>query len=83
MFECERCGQCCRRVGRTILGGDLAGSDGVCRYLDKTTNLCTIYAERPLLCRVDDFYDAYLSTTLSREEFYRQNKDICRQLQSE
>ncbi len=57
--------------------------DGSCRHLDKTTNLCTIYAERPLICRVDDFYDAYLSTTIEREEFYRQNKDICRQLQSE
>lgn len=83
MFECERCGQCCRRVGRTILAGELALPDGSCRHLDKATNLCRIYAERPMICRVDDFYDAYLTTTLSREEFYRENKEICRRFQSE
>ncbi|MBQ9480439.1 MAG: YkgJ family cysteine cluster protein [Selenomonadaceae bacterium] len=83
MFDCERCGRCCRRVGRTALGEDMALLDGSCRYLDKATNLCTIYERRPLICRVDDFYDAYMSKAMTREEFYRRNKNVCRMFRNE
>lgn len=81
MFPCERCGQCCRNVGRTIFGKFLADNDGICKYLDLNTNLCTIYNSRPLECNVDKYYDLYYKGKKGREEFYSENKLICRQLQ--
>ena len=81
MFECERCGCCCRRVGEVFFAKSMALSDGCCKYFDKKTNLCTIYEERPIFCRVDEYYEKFLSDKITREEFYRQNKEICRQFQ--
>ena len=83
MFPCERCGQCCRHVGQTIFAMHLARPDGVCKYLNEATNLCTIYDSRPLICRVDEFYEKNLSHEMSREEFYRVNKNICKKFQEE
>ena len=61
----------------------LARPDGVCKHLDEATNLCTIYDSRPLICRVDEFYEKNLSHEMSREEFYRVNKNICKQFQED
>lgn len=83
MFPCERCGQCCRRVGETIIGKHLARPDGVCKHLDESTNLCTIYATRPIFCRVDEFYETNFSHEMSREEFYRLNKQLCKKFRGE
>ena len=82
MFPCEQCGRCCRRVGEVFFAKSMALPDGSCKYLDKSTNLCKIYKERPIYCRVDDYYDKFLSDKMSREEFYEQNKKICRKFQS-
>ena len=82
MFPCERCGQCCRRVGESIVGRHLARPDGICKFLDEATNLCTIYETRPDICRVDEFYEKNLSNEMSREEFYSVNKKICKKFQS-
>ena len=60
----------------------MAKPDGICKYLDESTNLCTIYNERPIFCRVDDFYEKNLSDKMSREEFYRLNKEICKKFQA-
>jgi len=82
MFTCEKCGCCCRRVGESFLGRQMAKPDGICKYLDESINLCTIYNERPIFCRVDDFYEKNLSDKMSREEFYRLNKEICKKFQA-
>lgn len=60
----------------------MALDDGTCKYLDKETNLCTIYNERPDFCRVDEFYEKNFADIMTREEFYRLNKKICLQLQA-
>ena len=52
MFHCDKCGICCRSLRRSPLYSGLDRGDGVCRYLDG--NLCSIYATRPLLCRMDE-----------------------------
>ena len=50
-FLCSKCGACC------ILAGSLYGlpdrGDGACAYLDDN-DLCSIYEDRPLICRVSD-----------------------------
>lgn len=80
MFNCEQCGCCCRNVGKSILGKHLALPNGVCKYLNQATNLCTIYKSRPIFCNVDAYYEKYLKYELSREEFYKINKQECETL---
>lgn len=74
-FDCCKCGECCRHLGSSHIYAHLHDGSGVCRYLDG--DICSIYADRPLLCRVDDVYDAYFSDTISREEYYRLNEQAC------
>lgn len=83
MFPCERCGACCRRIGEVPLVQHMAKANGACKYLNEVTNLCMIYPDRPIFCRVDEFYEKNLSDKMTREEFYRLNKDICKKFQSE
>ena len=79
-FDCSCCGACCRCLG-IIFGKDfeLCDPDGVCKYLDRNTNLCTIYDDRPLLCRVDELYDSgyFDSYGLTRDEYYEQTRKEC------
>jgi hypothetical protein len=78
-FPCCQCGCCCRHVNLSAIYTELDRGDGVCKYL--SGNLCSIYKERPLLCRVDESYERFFSKDMSREEFYRLNLDVCEKLQ--
>lgn len=62
------------------LYADLDTGNGTCRYLDG--NLCSIYSERPLLCRIDECYDTYFKEIMGKEEYYRQNKIMCQILKN-
>lgn len=81
MFDCDCCGECCRHLNFSPLYADLDRGDGVCRYL--VGNLCSIYDERPVLCRVDECYTLYFQKYMSLEEYYRRNKEICRWFKQE
>lgn len=81
MFKCNQCGECCRHLDRTNLYPWLNRGDGVCRYLKD--NKCSIYAERPLLCRVDESYEAYFKDFYTLEEFYEMNYQVCNRLKNE
>ena len=83
MFPCNRCGQCCRHLHLSTLYARLDRGDGVCRYLDETSSLCTVYDHRPLLCNVDAMYDLYFSQFMTREEYYEQNRKSCKTLQDD
>lgn len=82
-FICSRCGACCRCIGLNPEARELGmcNSDGSCIYLDKDTNLCTIYENRPLICRVDDLYDTGCFKDLSRSDYYNLNYESCKKLQ--
>lgn len=83
MFKCSECGLCCRHIYRSSYLKDYQDIDGVCKYLNRKTNLCTIYATRPLVCSVDKYYETYFKEQMSREEFYELNYQSCRKLQQE
>ena len=83
MFPCEKCGCCCRKVGEVFFAKYLALPDGSCKNLDQNSNLCKIYDQRPIFCRVDEFYDQKYSSEMSREEFYKINKELCKKFQDE
>uniref|UniRef100_A0A6M3L4T4 Putative zinc-or iron-chelating protein n=1 Tax=viral metagenome TaxID=1070528 RepID=A0A6M3L4T4_9ZZZZ len=60
-FNCEKCGSCCKAVG--------------CELLTKN-NLCSIYEDRPDICRVDTMYEA-IGGGLDRQQFYKLQKEAC------
>ena len=41
-----------------------------------------IYNERPLLCRVDEAYDAYFQSEITKEEYYRLNYEGCKRIRN-
>ena len=78
MFECDKCGCCCRNVDKNEIYASLDRGDGTCKYL--VGNLCSIYETRPIMCRVDEAYDRFFKNTWSREVYYQINKDACEKL---
>ena len=82
-FFCDKCGLCCRHIkGIKELEGFDKGN-GVCKYLDEKTNLCEIYENRPLICRVDDMYHKYFNKIYSKQEYYKLNYNACKKLKGE
>lgn len=80
MFECDCCGECCRNLSKSTLYVELDRGDGICKYLEG--NLCSIYENRPLLCRIDECYEVFFSGVMTRKEFYKINKDECEKMKS-
>lgn len=78
MFQCDKCGACCRNLNLSPLYAELDRGDGICKYL--SGNLCTIYKERPILCRIDESYYAFFANSISKEEYYRLNYEACDKL---
>lgn len=83
MFECDRCGICCMNLQKSTLFADLDRGDGICRYFDIVSRLCTVYRDRPLKCNVDKSYDAYFIEKMSREQYYQLNYEACKNLKKE
>ena len=79
MFECTKCGECCRNLNKSPLYKDLDDGNGICIYLKG--NLCDIYHNRPLLCRVDECYQLFFKDKIGLEEYYQLNYEMCRKLQ--
>lgn len=80
MFNCSRCGLCCMNIGGSPLFEDLDRGDGVCKYYDDASKLCTIYEERPVKCNVDLAYGLYFTEVMPIDEFYELNYAVCREL---
>ena len=78
MFQCSRCGECCRHLDLSPLYRELDRGDGTCIYL--ASNLCSIYESRPLICRVDESYWAFFAKTLTKEAYYELNHRFCEEL---
>jgi Fe-S-cluster containining protein len=57
--------------------GDLRLPNGACKYYDPLLKLCTVYEQRPLKCRIDDYYEAHLIQTYSRKQYYELNVQAC------
>lgn len=79
-FPCNACGKCCRKVFLSDETAYLDRGDGVCRHFNEETNLCLIYHQRPLICRVEEYYRQNLSHIYQWEDFVRINIEICENL---
>ena len=80
-FNCVKgCAICCMSVGRfNIPAWDKEGKvkdrgDGICVHLDTKSLLCTIYEDRPLICRVEDSAPRWLPLRLS----FWMTEQLCR-----
>lgn len=82
MFKCDCCGECCRHIAGIIPLEPFDDRKGVCRFLDREKNLCSIYASRPLVCNVDAMYETFFADKMSREEFYLANHEVCEKLKA-
>ena len=83
MFPCTRCGECCCHVQGSELTSHLDDGSGVCRHFDRTALECSIYHDRPLICRIDECYGRYFHHRMSQEDYYRLNADACNEMQAE
>ena len=78
MFNCDKCGACCRNLNLSSIYKDLDRGDGVCKYL--VGNLCGIYNHRPFICRIDESYEMLYKDIYSLEEYHKLNYDACNEL---
>lgn len=78
MFNCSKCGECCRNLNKSELYKELHNGDGICKFLKG--NLCSIYEKRPLLCNVDESYKIYFKDKMSLNEYYSLNYKVCKLL---
>lgn len=96
--RCHGCGACCMAVG-DILATPLEELDeefredvknfphgvdenGWCEKLDADMN-CTVYENRPLLCRVDSHYNGRPDNKKDHVEYYDEIEESCKYLMKE
>lgn len=83
MFNCDKCGLCCKNIGGSPIYSWLDRGDGICRHFDDASKLCRIYANRPILCNIDQSYERFFQNKMSREAFYALNMAACEALKQE
>lgn len=81
MFPCTSCGLCCQNISNIAELKSYDLGNGTCKYFDKVNNLCTIYENRPDICRVDKMFNLVYSNEFTQEEFYIGNAKVCNELQ--
>ena len=81
-FPCDQCGICCQKVNLANELRFLDRGDGVCKHYDHASRLCSIYNDRPDICRVDRQYEEKFVKLYSWEEFVEINVKACEQLKS-
>lgn len=77
MFECDKCGLCCIGLQGHEETKYMHNGDGVCIFLDADTKLCRIYENRPIFCRVDDYFEQQMAGEIGREQYYKENYAAC------
>ena len=81
-FICDKCGLCCQNLNNNPLYDDLHDGNGICRYYDIHTHLCTIYDHRPIKCNVKEAYKAF-NFKMSYTDYLKINYEACRKLKGD
>jgi uncharacterized cysteine cluster protein YcgN (CxxCxxCC family) len=83
---CTRCGQCCH-VRRLTPSGLYVDTTAPCRFLDRSTRLCTVYPDRFRLCAdckkltlAHALFSPYLPDTCGYVQKYRVSRILDRVL---
>lgn len=80
-FHCKKCGICCTQLHLNKIYNGLDRGDGICKYFNESTRLCTIYDTRPIICNIEKYYETYLKYKISKRDFNKLNIEACHQLQ--
>lgn len=80
--ECDTCtALCCRNIPNEYQIEFCLSGTSICKHLDQTTNKCTIYQERPLICNVTEYHNCSLKLSkLNKDEWYEINYQSCKRL---
>lgn len=81
MFTCDKCGLCCKQVGKFPFMKDYDRGDGTCKFLTNE-NTCEIYERRPEICNTELLFQHIYSRVMTRDEFDRMNTAVCEELKS-
>jgi len=73
---CSGCGICCKMVAHLQYFPEPIDENGACTHL-KEDNSCSIYEDRPLICRVDDMYEVLKKHFKSKQEYIKLTVDTC------
>lgn len=76
-MECDKCGLCCENVYRNPIFASLTANNGSCIYFDASNKLCSIYEDRPTICRVDEGYEMIYHDILNKKDYYELNRRAC------
>ncbi len=76
-FPCTQCGLCCQHVYLSDETQPLDRGDGTCKHYNDVDKSCTIYADRPDICRVDRQYELNYADQYSWHEFVDLNFQVC------
>jgi len=76
-FPCHQCGLCCQHVHRSKETQFLDRGDGTCRHYVTDSKSCSIYADRPDICRVDRMYAIRYIHLYAWNEFIELNQQAC------
>lgn len=80
-FPCQQCGLCCQHVHLSQETQFLDRGDGICRYYEIASKLCSIYPTRPDVCQVDMLYELRYRQQYSWNEYVALNLQVCASLQ--
>ena len=59
---------------------ELDRGDGTCKFFNENSHVCTIYQDRPVLCRVDESYERYFADFMTSEAYEQLNYEACTEL---
>ncbi|KAA9176459.1 YkgJ family cysteine cluster protein [Delftia sp. BR1] len=79
-FPCAQCGLCCQHVHLAAETQYLDRGDGTCKHYASATKSCSIYLERPNICRVDLQFQTKYIKLYTWEEFVEANRRACQVL---
>lgn len=82
-FPCTQCGLCCQHVYLAEETRFLDRGDGTCRHYDSANKGCSIYVQRPDICRVDRQYALRYTKQYTWNEFVALNLQACELLQAQ
>lgn len=75
-FECNKCGACCKILPKFV-APELVGENGFCKHLKD--NKCTIYENRPDICKHGNSKDKY--PDLTQDEYDDLAMKYCKELE--
>lgn len=79
-FPCTQCGLCCQHVDTSDETKFLDRGDGTCLHYEEKSNFCSIYMDRPEICRIDRMYELHYQKKYSWDEFIILNQQVCKAL---